>query len=472
MLKKLLIASLLIFTTSFTAPPQTTSLLEQLSEAFTQLADKAKPATVSIKCTISSPAQDQINPFEMFGDDFFKRFFGQQYGQQFQQPQPQQQQIAGGSGFIVSSDGYIVTNNHVIKNATQITVILNDGREFSATSKGSDSRTDLAVLKIEATDLPSLTFGDSDSLKAGEWVVAVGNPCGFEGTITKGIVSAKGRQDLGLAPYEDFIQTDAAINPGNSGGPLLNVRGEVIGVNTAIFSRNGGYMGIGFAIPSRMVQPVVNQIVTQGTVRRAYLGIVLQPIDKELSEALELKKMEGILISEIKKDSPAADAGLQQGDIITQYGDKLVKNVNTFRNDIAGMIPGDSIKLKVLRGNKFQTISVELGAQPTDEITVSEVTQKLGLELENLTSLNAEKYGASDTSGVGISSVHKDSPAGKADIRAPGVIIGIALDWNHPKPIKNIAELDEALRQVGDRKVVWLIVRHPNFQRYYTLKLG
>src|SRR3990167_4745273 len=225
------------------------------------------------------------------------------------------QHISDGSGFLIRSDGYIVTNYHVIKDATLITVALNDGKEFEATVKGTDARTDLALIKIEGTDFPFLTFGDSDHLKVGEWVVAAGNPFGLEGTITQGIVSAKGRQDLGIAAYEDFIQTDAVINPGNSGGPLLNVRGEVIGVNTAILSKSGGFMGVGLAIPSRMVEPIIEQMIQGGTVKRAYLGIVLQPVDKELGNALGLDKPEGILISDIVKESPADTAGLQQGDI-------------------------------------------------------------------------------------------------------------------------------------------------------------
>lgn len=454
------------------APTQTskgTTLLEQISDAFTELAEIAKPATVSIKCLVNC-TQEYANPFDMFGDDFFKRFFNQQYGQQFQQPQ---QQMAGGSGFLVSSDGYIVTNNHVIKDATQVSVTLNDGTEYEATVKGSDPRTDLALLKIDAEGLPFLTFGDSDSLRAGEWVVAVGNPFGLEGTITKGIVSAKGRQDLGIAPYEDFIQTDAAINPGNSGGPLLNVRGEVVGVNTAIFSRSGGYMGIGLAIPSKMVQPVVDQIMQKGSVKRAYLGIVMQPIDKELSNAMGLEKVDGILISEVVKDSPAAQAGLLQGDVILQYNDKPAKNVTKFRNDVAMMSPGAKIQLKILRNHKQQMITLTLGTQDEGEAISAEVTQKLGIELENLTPETAAKLGyGSDVSGIVISKVKDGSPAAMGGLKRGFLITGVAVDWNNPKGVKTIGEFDAALQELGDKKYIILIVRHQNFQRYYTIKLN
>jgi serine protease Do len=472
MKKKLTFVFLAAFALATASPidtPKSTTLLEQISEAIAELADRSKPAAVAIKCTLCAGQGEYPNPFDMFGDDFFKRFFGPQ----FQQQMPQQQQTAAGSGFIVSSDGYIVTNNHVIKDASQVTVVLNDGREFEALVKGSDSRTDLALLKIDMNDLPYLSFGDSDSLRAGDMVFAVGNPFGLEGTITQGIVSAKGRQDLGIATYEDFIQTDAAINPGNSGGPLLNARGEVVGVNTAIYSRSGGYMGIGLAIPSKMVQPVIDQIMDKGSVKRGYLGVLLQPIDKQLADALGLDKPEGILVSDIVKESPAAKAGLQQGDIIIQYNGKRVKNVNKFRNDIGMMNPGDPIQLKILRKNKTQMITVELGAQNDGEVASAELIQKLGIEIETLTPEMGAKLGySSDVSGVVISKVKPGSAAAGAGLGPGFLITGVAIDWNNQKPVKNIGEFNTALQELGDKKYIILIVRHQNFQRYYTIKLN
>jgi serine protease Do len=446
------------------------NFLEQSSQAFTRIAETSMPATVFIKAQVTQQQPDHVSPFDMYGDDFFRRFFGQPFQGPQTQPQPQ---LTGGSGFLVASDGFIVTNNHVIKDASQITVVLNDGREFPATVKGADPRTDLALLKIDQKDLPFLTFGDSDDLKVGEWVVAIGNPFGLEATLTVGVVSAKGRQDVGIASYEDFIQTDAAINPGNSGGPLLNLQGQVVGVNTAIFSRSGGYMGIGLSIPSKMAQHVIDQLMDGGNVKRAYLGIVLQPVDKELADALGLEKQEGILISEVMKDSPAAKAGLLQGDIIVQYNNKTIKNVTKFRNEVAMMNPGSDIKLKILRNNKPMNLTVTLGTQSEGEEISAEVIQKLGIEIENMTPEIASKLGyTADVDGIVISKVKPGSPAAMAGLRPTYLITGVAVSLNNQKKVKNVAEFQAALKEIGDKKHIILIVRHQNFQRYYTIKVN
>lgn len=444
-----------------------TNLLEQTSKAFTQIAKVAMPATVFIKATVNQPQQDLNNPFDMQGDDIFRRFFGGQ--NPFGRPQQQQQQVAGGSGFFITGNGYIVTNYHVVQNATQITVVLNDGREFPATVNGTDPRTDLAVLKVEGTDFPYLQFGDSDSLEIGEWVVAIGNPFALESSLTVGVVSAKGRQDLGIAALEDFIQTDAAINPGNSGGPLLNLYGQVIGVNTAIMTRSGGSMGIGLAIPSKMAKYVIDQIIDTGTVKRGFLGVSLQQIDKELAEAMSLDKQEGILVSDVVKESAADKAGLKQGDIILSYNDKAAKSVAKFRNDVAMMNPGSTLKLRIFREGKTITISAQLGSQAEGEAASGELIQKLGLEIDNLTPDMVARLGvSSDIKGVVITQVKPGSPAAKAGLRPSSLIIGVAVNWNDQKKISNVAEFNEAVKSIGDKKHIVLIVLQKNFQQYYT----
>ena len=448
-----------------------TNLLEQTSKSFTQIAKKATPATVFIKAQVHDETA-QMNPFNGFQDDFFQRFFGGGGGSPYQFNQPQVQTHTG-SGFIVRPDGYVVTNFHVVKGASQISVLLNDGREFQATIKGTDPRTDLAVLKIEEKTLPFLGFGDSDALEVGEWVVAIGNPFGLEASLTVGIVSAKGRQDLGIASFEDFIQTDAAINPGNSGGALFNLQGEVVGVNTAIMTQSGGNMGIGLSIPSKMAKNVIDQIIDGGAVKRGYIGIMLQQLDKDLAEALNLDKQEGILISEVLAGSPAQKAGLKQGDIIVGYNDKAVKNVATFRNEVALMNPNGQVKLKLIRDSETLSITVTLGTQGEGEELGAEVLGKLGLELENITQELASRLGLSnEIEGVVISKVKPGSVAAQAGLRPGCVITGVAVKGNLQKRVRTMAEFDEALKELGDKKHVILIVRQKNFQRYYTLKLG
>ncbi|HSW72573.1 MAG TPA: DegQ family serine endoprotease [Chlamydiales bacterium] len=454
--------------------------LEETSQAFTGIAKKATPGVVFIKAQYKNVnpftgAPEQLdNPFDFFSDEFFKRFFGAPRGG-MQQPQ-QQAQVATGSGFLVSADGFILTNYHVVKDSDSLTAILNDGREYPATVIGTDPRTDLAVIKIEEKNLPFLTFGNSDKLDIGEWVVAIGNPFALEASLTVGVVSAKGRQDLGITALEDFIQTDAAINPGNSGGPLLNLNGDVIGINTAIATRSGGYMGIGFAIPSNMAKHVMDQIIDTGTVKRAYLGVILQQIDKELAAATNLTQDEGVLVAEIMKDSPAAKAGMETGDIITELNGKCIKSVNKFRNEIAMMHPGTTIEVKVLRKEKTMTVKIPLGVLSETEVGSQELIQKLGIDVDNLQNLPAEalqKMGFVGTAeGIMITKVKPNSPAANAGLRPYYLITGVVVNWKNQKKVTNVKEFSDALSEIPNKKYVVIIVRHQNYQRYYTLKLN
>ncbi|MGD2168887.1 MAG: Do family serine endopeptidase [Chlamydiota bacterium] len=450
-------------------------VLEETSQAFIQIGKSAVPAAVFIKSEIKqqNTAHFGQDPFDLFNDEFFKRFFGAPSVRPRSEPQPE---LSSGSGFIVSSQGHILTNFHVVKDAEAINVLLNDGREFKATLIGSDPKTDLAVLKIDAKDLPFLKFGDSDKLQIGEWVVAIGNPFALESTLTHGVVSAKGRQDLGITSLEDFIQTDAAINPGNSGGPLLNLEGDVIGINTAIVSRNGGYMGIGFAIPSNMAKHVLDQILDTGVVKRAYLGIMLQPLDKDLIDALSLdKNSEGILISEVMKDSPAEKGGLKHGDIIVGLNGKAVKNPNKFRNEIALMNPGTSVNLNILRTGKQKLLTVKLGTLSEQEIGSVEFFDKLGIDVDSLSNISADmlsKLGLEPhENGVLITKVKPGSPAAQAGLRPYYLVTALVVNWKNQIKINNSNDLTKALQEVAGNKYVVLIVRHQKYQKYYTLKI-
>jgi len=434
-----------------------------ISKAFTDVAKKATPAVVFLKVE-SAPLQEDdlyggMNPF---GDEFFRRFFGTPPGGQ-QKPQPQ---ISQGSGFLVSSDGYIMTNAHVVRGADKITVVFNDGREMDGSVVGADSHTDVAIIKIEGKNFPFLKLGDSDKMEIAEWVIAIGSPFQLEASVTVGVVSAKGRQNLRINDFEDFIQTDAAINPGNSGGPLLNLNGEVIGINTAIFSRNGGYMGIGFAIPSKMATYVMKQIIESGVVTRGFLGVSLQPIDKDLADAFGLEKPEGALISEIVKGSPADKAGLKQGDIILEYNKVTVKSLGTFRNELAMMSPGSKIIFKINRKGEILTIPVTIGTA-SDTMAAGGVASKMGIEVDTLTPELASQLGYLSTDeGVVITKVKPASAAAQVGIR-PGCLIQSV---NHKK-VTNLDDFNKALIDANNQKRILLLIRQGNVTRYYTFKI-
>lgn len=443
------------------------SILEQISKAYSKIGKKATPAVVFIETEIiANYDEGSAHNFHHFHDEFFKHFFGQPHGQGHPN---NQHQIAHGSGFIIDSDGYIVTNNHVIKDAAKITCILSDGDEYAAKVIGSDPKTDLAVLKVEGKDLPTLAWGNSDEMEIGESVIAIGSPLSFQSSLTVGVISAKGRQNLRINDLEDFIQTDAAINPGNSGGPLLNINGDVIGINTAIATKSGGFMGISFAIPSNMAEHVLTQLIDQGSVSRGYLGIIMQEVDKEIAEALNLDQVQGVLVSDVLKDSPAEKAGIKQGDIILSYNDKIVKNINSFRNDIAFLAPQDLVNLKIMRNGKELEALVTLEKSP-QATPVATPSIHIGMEVNNLKDIPAnilQKYGFThETEGIIITSIKPGSIAERAGLK-PGMLIQ---QINQVK-VSDKEEFMQELKASESKKAILLLIRHKNSSRFINIKI-
>lgn len=435
-----------------------------VSKMFTAVAKQCTPAVVFIRAEGSDEiADNERQQFsDPFTDEFFQRFFGSPA-----KPSKKAPQTSQGSGFFVSLDGYVMTNAHVVSGASKITVSFDDRKELEATLVGADSHTDIAVLKVEGDNFPCLPLGDSDAIEVGEWVVAIGSPFQLQASLTVGVVSAKGRQDLQITDLEDFIQTDAAINPGNSGGPLINLEGEVIGINTAIVSRSGGYMGIGFAIPSNMAKNIMNQIIDKGSVTRGFLGVSLQPVDKDIADAFQLEKAEGALVSEVVKGSPADKAGIKQGDIIIEYNGLPIKALGAFRNEISLTSPGSTVKLKINRKGKMLTINVPLGMANDSLSVAGACMQKLGIDVENLTPELRKQLGYSKgEEGVVITKVKPGSPAALAGIK-PGFLV---LAINHKK-VSSIEEFDEAAKSPDNKQRVLLLIKHGALTRFYSIKL-
>jgi serine protease Do len=443
---------------------------KQLSNAFTQVAKKAIPAVAFIKveCSDSQSFSRPGDDFEnFFSEDFFQRFF-QQPGGQKRSPRGRVR-TGEGSGFLISSDGFIITNYHVVKDANKIKVDLNDPtqKDLEAQLIGGDPQTDIAILKIQGENFPYLTLGDSNQIDICEWVIAIGSPFGLEASVTVGVVSQKSRNNLKIADLEDFIQTDAAINPGNSGGPLLDLDGKVIGMNTAIVSRSGGYMGIGFAIPSTIIRSVSDQIINQGEVSRGYLGVELQPIDQDMAEAFKLDRPQGILITQVSKDSAADKAGLKQGDILLEINGTPIKSVETFRNIISLTQPNTEISLKVSRSGKILMIPVKIGSREKISIQMSSTAQKLGLQVETLTPELATQNGyKNDEQGVIIRQVQAGSLAHRLGLTKGMVIVTV----NHQK-VSNVDEFNAATEK-GDGKHILLLINTKVGMRFFSIKLS
>lgn len=447
------------------------SVLRQTGKAFTEVAKKVIPAVVSVKVEKSMPDNLQQYNQSPFGDDFFDHFFGPR----FRKPMPRQRkQMGQGSGFIISNDGYILTNNHVVGGADKITITLNDSREFEAKLIGTDPSTDVAIIKIDGKDLPIIELGDSDKLEIGEWAIAVGNPFGLNASVTVGVVSAKGRSELGITGrggYEDFIQTDAAINPGNSGGPLLNIDGKAVGLNTAIFSQSGGYMGIGFAIPINLAENVKDQLVKFGKVERGFIGIYMDQNDitSELAELFGLKENHGVIITDVIPGSPAEEAGLKADDVIIELNGKKIKNYLTFRNAIAMLKPGTKIKLKIFRDGKEENVKLKIGSQTQARALLnesSEFARKFGIVVEDITEEMAEKLNHKVGQGVVVSEVVSGSSAEQKGIK-PGMVI---LSVNRI-PVGSVIQFNEAFDTLKkkDAKSAWLLIKREGTAMYIVL---
>ncbi|HXX64252.1 MAG TPA: DegQ family serine endoprotease [Bacteroidota bacterium] len=450
-------------------------LLNQFSAAFEAAAAKVNPAVVPIVSeqvtSVSNPFGNSSDPLkDFFGDEFFKRFFGRPQGDQ-------KQVIHGlGSGVIVSSDGYIITNNHVVDGADKLTVILSDKKKYTAKVVGRDPQTDVAVVKIDASNLPSAALGNSDEVRVGQWVIAVGNPFQLMHTVTAGIISAKGRSSVNLADYEDFIQTDASINPGNSGGALADLDGNVIGINTAIYSPSGsgGNVGIGFAIPINMAKSVMHQLVAHGKVTRGYLGLLPQDIDEPLAKALKLSGTRGSLVGDVTTGGPADKAGIARGDVITHFNGVQVENSAQLRNLVAEAEPGSKASVDLLREGKKMDITVQLGERPEnlakagrpESTPENNSSERLGISVEDLTHEAALALGYGDDKGVIVTSVKPGGVAEEAGVQKNDLIKEV-----NRAPVHSVGEFRDAIKHIGAHDSVALLVRRGNNTFYIAMQV-
>lgn len=444
---------------------ESVDFLTKTGKAMAEIATAVKPAIVNISTTRSIKLSGGFDPF--MDDPFFRRFFGDNFGRH---KQPKEHKSAAlGSGVIVSSDGYIVTNYHVVRDSEEIKVVLSDKREFKGKVIGSDPKTELSIVKIDATNLTTLPWGNSDKLKVGELVFAVGNPFGLSQTVTMGIVSAIGRANVGITDYEDFIQTDAAINPGNSGGALVNVRGEIIGINTAIFSTTGGYQGVGFAISSDMVKSVMESLIKNGRVVRGWLGVSIQKITPELAKQFDLREENGALVGDVIDNSPAEKAGLKRGDVIIEYDGKRIDEPHILRNMVANTIPGEERKVKVIRDKRAMSFTVTIGELPADMqlSSIGEYQNVMkGIGVQDINPDIAKKLKIPERiKGVIVTDVDDESPA--AGILMQGDVIQ---DINRKK-ISGMKDYKEVVSKIKSEEDVLLLVYRNGSSLFITLSI-
>jgi serine protease Do len=453
----------LAFTLLLTLPLATAAQLPD----FTEIVEKQGPAVVNISTTqsVRNPLFPQIpnlqedDPFY----EFFRRFMPNPGPREFQSQ-------SLGSGFIISSDGYILTNAHVVDAADEITVKLNDKREFKAKVIGADRRTDIALLKIDATGLPAVKFGDPNKLKVGEWVVAIGSPFGFENTVTAGIVSAKGRS-LPQENYVPFIQTDVAVNPGNSGGPLFNLRGEVVGINSQIYSRTGGFMGLSFAIPIDVANDIAQQLRTTGRVTRGRIGVVIQPVTRELADGFGLSRPQGALVNSVEKGGPADKAGIEPGDVILRFDGKPVNSSEDLPRIVAATKPGSRVAVQIWRSKSPREVQVTVAEMPDDRAArqarrggkpPAATPSQYGLTLSDLT--DAQKNELKISGGVLVENAQ--GPAARAGIRRGDVIVAI-----NNQEVKSVEQFNQAMAQFEKGRIVALLVRRGTNSLYVPLRV-
>jgi serine protease Do len=444
-------------------PQESIDILSKTNQAMADVVAAVRPSIVNISSTKTVRTHAIQNPFS--NDPFFRNFFGNQFG--FMDRPQEYKQSGMGSGVIVDKNGYILTNNHVIKDADEIKVKLSDKREFKGKIVGTDPKTDIAVVKIEAGNLPALAIGDSDKLRVGETAIAIGNPFGLNQTVTSGIISATGRANVGIADYEDFIQTDAPINPGNSGGALVNVRGELIGINTAIFSTSGGYQGIGFAIPSNMAKAVMETLIKKGKIIRGWLGVSIQPVTAEIAKQFGLKNELGALVGDVVEDSPADKAGIKRGDVIIEYDGKAINEPSALRTIVANTMPGKEVSLNIIREGKHMTFKVTIAELTADLARQSGDFDNIlkGVHVQDLSPDTKNSLGLPNRiKGVVVTDIEQGSPA-------EGILVkGDVIMEINKKQITSAKEYSAIASKISKQDAVLLLVNRDGGSLYITLR--